>query len=111
MSDKLTGWGYLAPRRELRGPETLESDRFWAVADPVLFHHAVAEQLGLGPTDHKCLDLIVWRQPVTGSEPTAVTGLTSGGVKRLERAGYIRRMPDPEDGCRQLLRLVPERFG
>lgn len=24
----------------------------------VLFHQAVAERLGLGPTDHKCLDLL-----------------------------------------------------
>jgi hypothetical protein len=24
----------------------------------VLFHHAVAERLGLGPSDHKCLDLL-----------------------------------------------------
>jgi hypothetical protein len=24
----------------------------------VVFHHAVAERLGLGPTDHKCLDLL-----------------------------------------------------
>lgn len=24
----------------------------------VLLHHAVAERLGIGPTDHKCLDLL-----------------------------------------------------
>ncbi|HEX5534218.1 MAG TPA: MarR family transcriptional regulator [Actinomycetales bacterium] len=81
----------------------------------VLFHHAVAERLGLGPTDHKCLDLVVERQTVTGSELAAMTGLTSGAVtgvvNRLERAGYIRREPDPEDGRRQLLRPAPERFG
>ncbi|MBZ2198426.1 MarR family winged helix-turn-helix transcriptional regulator [Occultella gossypii] len=81
----------------------------------VLFHHAVAERLGLGPTDHKCLDLVVEHQTVTGSELAAMTGLTSGAVtgvvNRLEQAGYIRREPDPEDGRRQLLRPVPERFG
>jgi hypothetical protein len=27
-------------------------------AAAVLFHHAVAERLGLAPTDHKCLDLL-----------------------------------------------------
>jgi len=81
----------------------------------VLFHHAVAERLGLGPTDHKCLDLILEHQTITGSELAAMTGLTSGAVtgvvRRLERAGYIRREPDPEDGRRQLLEPVPERFG
>jgi hypothetical protein len=30
----------------------------------VLFHHAVAERLGLGPTDHKCLDLLRERGPM-----------------------------------------------
>jgi DNA-binding MarR family transcriptional regulator len=81
----------------------------------VLLHHAVAERLGLGPTDHKCLDLVIEHQTVTGSELAAITGLTSGAVtgvvNRLERAGYIRREPDPEDGRRQLLTAVPERFG
>ena len=81
----------------------------------VLFHHAVAERLGLGPTDHKCLDLVLEHKSVTGSELAAMTGLTSGAitgvVNRLERAGYIRREPDPGDGRRQLLSPVPERFG
>lgn len=80
----------------------------------VLFHHAIAERLGLGPSDHKCLDLLVERGTLTGSELAALTGLTSGAitgvVARLERAGYLRREPDPDDGRRQLLRPVPERM-
>jgi DNA-binding MarR family transcriptional regulator len=80
----------------------------------VLFHHAVAERLGLGPTDHKCLDLLVERGTLTGAELAALTGLTSGAitgvVARLERAGYLRREPDPQDGRRQLLHPVPERM-
>ena len=73
----------------------------------VLFHHAVAERLGLGPTDHKCLDLLRERGAITGSELAAITGLTTGAitgvVARLEQAGYIRREPDPHDGRRQIL--------
>ena len=80
----------------------------------VLFHHAVAERLGLGPSDHKCLDLLVERGTLTGAELAALTGLTSGAitgvVARLERAGYLRRQPDPDDGRRQLLRPAPERI-
>lgn len=80
----------------------------------VLFHHAIAERLGLGPTDHKCLDLLVERGTVTGSELAALTGLTTGAVTgvvaRLERAGYLRREPDQQDGRRQLLHPVPERM-
>jgi DNA-binding MarR family transcriptional regulator len=80
----------------------------------VLFHHAIAERLGLGPTDHKCLDLLIERGTLTGSDLATLTGLTTGAVTgvvaRLERAGYLRREPDPQDGRRQLLSPVPERM-
>src|SRR5437773_6148850 len=76
----------------------------------VLFHHAVAERLGLGPTDHKCLDLLRERGAMTGSDLAAITDLTSGAitgvVARLERAGYLRREPDPHDGRKQILHLA-----
>src|SRR5258708_7584333 len=79
----------------------------------VLFHHAVAERLGLGPTDHKCLDLLRERGAMAGSDLGAITGLTSGAitgvVARLERAGYLRREPDPLDGRRQILHLALDR--
>jgi DNA-binding MarR family transcriptional regulator len=79
----------------------------------VLFHHAVAERLGLGPTDHKCLDLLRERGPMTGSELAAITGLTSGAitgvVARLEKAGYLHREPDPNDGRKQTLYPTQER--
>src|SRR5260370_35360813 len=76
----------------------------------VLCHHVVAERLGLGPTDHKCLDLVHERGAMAGSDLSAITGLTSGAitgvVARLERAGYLRREPDPRDGRKQILRLA-----
>lgn len=79
----------------------------------VLFHHAVAERLGLGPTDHKCLDLLRERGAMAGRDLGAITGLTSGAitgvVARLELAGYLRRGPDPDDGRKQILQLALER--
>src|SRR5437763_8916157 len=78
----------------------------------VLFHHAVAECLGLGPTDHKCLDLLLDRGAMSGSDLAAITGLTTGAitgvVARLEQAGYVRREPDPDDGRKQILHLALE---
>src|SRR5260370_12964024 len=75
----------------------------------VLFHHAVAERLGLGPTDHKCLDLLRDRGAMSGSDLGAITGLTSGPitgvVARLDAAGDLRRGPDPHDGRKQILHL------
>jgi DNA-binding MarR family transcriptional regulator len=80
----------------------------------VLFHQAVAERLGLGPTDHKCLDLLRERGTMTASELVAITDLTSGAitgvVARLEQAGYLRREPDPHDGRQQILSPVLERM-
>lgn len=85
----------------------------------VLLHQAVAERLGLGPTDHKCLHLlrehggIAVKEPVTASKLAAITGLTTGAmtgvVARLERAGFLRREPDPQDQRRQLLYADMER--
>jgi DNA-binding MarR family transcriptional regulator len=80
----------------------------------VLFHHAMAEHLGLGPTDHKCLGLLLQHEGLSGSRLAAMTGLTTGAitgvVNRLERAGYVKRLADPDDGRRQILRPVPERI-
>ncbi|WP_222264692.1 MarR family winged helix-turn-helix transcriptional regulator [Modestobacter marinus] len=81
----------------------------------VLYHHAIAERLGLGPSDHKCLDLLLQHGELTGSRLAAMTGLTTGAVtgvvNRLESANFLRRRPDPTDGRRQLLEPVPERVG
>lgn len=78
----------------------------------VLFHHAVAERVGLGPTDHKCLDVLRDRGAMTGSELAGVTGLTTGAitgvVARLERTGRVCREADPMDRRKQLLHVVPE---
>lgn len=75
----------------------------------VLFHHAVAEKVGLGPTDTKCLDLLRERPAMTGSELATITGLTTGAVTgvvaRLEKARYLHREPHPQDRRKQILRL------
>src|ERR1700736_3169188 len=80
----------------------------------VLFHQAVAERLGLGPTDHKCLDLLRERGAMTGSNLAAITDLTTGAitgvVARLERAGYLQREPDPHDRRQQILSPLLERM-
>lgn len=78
----------------------------------VLFHHAIAERLGLGPSDHKCLDLVGERGPMTAAELAALTGLTTGAitgvVARLLKAGFLTREPDPADGRKQMLTVTPE---
>lgn len=67
----------------------------------VLFHHAIAEHVGLSATDHKYLDLLAQMGPVPAGKFAEATGLTTGAVTgvvdRLERAGLARRERDPND--------------
>jgi DNA-binding MarR family transcriptional regulator len=98
LAEKISG--YLVPRHSTAA---------------VLFHHAVAERLGLGPTDLQCFALLSERGPMNGSDLAAITGLTTGAitgvVARLERAGYLRREPDPHDQRKQTLSPVLRRVG
>jgi DNA-binding MarR family transcriptional regulator len=77
----------------------------------VLLHAAIAERLGLHVTDHKCLSLIVRAGGRVGAgELAALSGLSTGAVTgvidRLERAGFVRRVPDPGDRRRVLIQAV-----
>lgn len=73
----------------------------------VLFRHALAERIGLSVAEHLCLDLIIERKGLSGSQLAGITGLRSGSVsalaRRLEGDGLIERVPDLEDGRRQIL--------
>ncbi|MGR6965455.1 MarR family winged helix-turn-helix transcriptional regulator [Geodermatophilus sp. URMC 61] len=106
--------GYPMSRRVDPGREHLARIARRYSTATVLYHHAVAERLGLGPSDHKCLDLLLQHGELTGSRLAALTGLTTGAVtgvvNRLEAAGFLHRRPDPSDGRRQLLQPVPERI-
>lgn len=83
-------------------------------ARTVLFHDAIASRLGLGATDHKCLDIALrWTEgPLTAGRLAEETGLTTGAITgvldRLERGGFIRREKDPNDRRQVLVRVVPE---
>lgn len=67
----------------------------------VLFHQKIAEKLGLNPTDHKCLGLIMQNENMTAGDLARETGLTTGAVTgvidRLEKRDLVRREKDPND--------------
>jgi|SRR5579875_97648 DNA-binding MarR family transcriptional regulator len=80
----------------------------------VLFHHHLAARLGLSVTDLKCLDLLRAAQvPLTAKNLADLVGLTGGAVTgvadRLEAAGFIERVRDPDDRRRWELRPLPAR--
>jgi DNA-binding MarR family transcriptional regulator len=81
-----------------------------------MLNHAVAERLGLHPTDWECVILLVDAQEgsLTAGQLAQLTGLTTGAITgvidRLEAAGYARRERDVADRRRVIVRLVPARF-
>jgi DNA-binding MarR family transcriptional regulator len=82
-------------------------------AATIMFHQAVADRLGLNPTDHKCVDLLSQAGPRTAGELADMTGLTTGAITgvidRLEKAGFVRREDDPNDRRRVIVRVIPKR--
>jgi DNA-binding MarR family transcriptional regulator len=80
----------------------------------IMLHQAVADRLGLHPTDHKCADLLCMNGPMTAGELAERTGLTTGAITgvidRLEAAGYVRREADPADRRRVVVRVIPKRL-
>ncbi|MBN1373683.1 MAG: MarR family transcriptional regulator [Anaerolineaceae bacterium] len=81
----------------------------------VMFHAAVANEIGLNITDHKCLDILLHQGPITAGKLAELTGLTTGAVTgvidRLENAGYLRRERDPNDRRRVILQPLLDKAG
>lgn len=78
--------------------------------EAILLHQAVADTLGLNITDHKCMDILVRFGPMTAGKLAEITGLTTGAITgvidRLEKAGYAKRKPDPQDRRAIIIELV-----
>ncbi|AYL37482.1 MarR family winged helix-turn-helix transcriptional regulator [Streptomyces fungicidicus] len=77
-----------------------------------LFGQALADHMGLHPTDVQCLNLLTLEGgPVTTTRIGQLTGLTTGSatrlVDRLERAGYVVRKRDAADRRLVLVTVVP----
>src|SRR5262245_27400287 len=70
----------------------------------VIFHTALADRLGLNPTDYKTMSVLERLGPLSAGDISVHTGLTPASVTdlldRLERKGFIRRIADPSDGRR-----------
>ncbi|WP_433451177.1 MarR family winged helix-turn-helix transcriptional regulator [Streptomyces sp. CA-142005] len=102
------------PRRA-RLYEELSAESRRYLASYVLFNQAVADHLGLHPTDVQALSLLTAEpEPLTVRQIADMTGLTTGSatrlVDRLERGGYVARRPDTRDRRRVLVTPVPERI-
>ncbi|MFD3684019.1 MarR family winged helix-turn-helix transcriptional regulator [Nocardiopsis sp. NPDC058631] len=81
-------------------------------AAAVMFHTAVGERLGIGPSDWKTLDLLDRHGPCTAGELVRHSGLApasvTGVVDRLERHGFVRRTRDEQDRRRVVVTVAPD---
>jgi len=72
--------------------------------------HAAAGRYGLNRTDMRALDITGQAGPLAPTDLARLLGVTTGGVTtvldRLERAGYVRRRPDPADRRRQVVEIT-----
>ena len=76
------------------------------------FDQAVADAIGVNRTDMRCMDVLDQRGRLTAGQLAEASGLTTGAVTamidRMERAGYVTRVRDPEDRRRVFVELTPE---
>src|ERR671917_1409057 len=92
----------------------LEEESRKGTLDGVYFFQAVAERSGMNLTDLQCITILTSTGPITAGRLAEEMGLTTGSVTgvidRMERAGYVRRERDPNDGRRVIVRPVSEKL-
>ncbi|MCZ7448584.1 MarR family transcriptional regulator [Agrobacterium rhizogenes] len=85
-----------------------------ASAQSLLISQAIASKARLNTTDLECLDILQMQGQASAGGLAKATGLTTGAVTalldRLEKAGFIRRLPDPADRRRVLAAPDPEKM-
>jgi MarR family transcriptional regulator, organic hydroperoxide resistance regulator len=84
------------------------------IAAAIFFNAQTADKAGLSLTDMQMLHMLQLYGPATPGRLGTWTGLSSGGVTvaldRLEKAGYVRRKPNPADRRSLLITLIPARM-
>jgi len=67
----------------------------------VLFRNALGRKVGLNITESECLSFLAIKGVSTPTQIAKYIGLTTGStttmLDRLEKAGFIRRKPNPQD--------------
>jgi DNA-binding MarR family transcriptional regulator len=82
----------------------------------ITFHETVARRLNMSAAESRCLGVLNDLEVATPGQLAQATGLTTGAitgiVDRLEKAGYARREPNPDDRRSLLVRIrQPEKIG
>jgi len=85
-----------------------------STAESMFLLQAVAERSGMNLTDLQSITILTSTGPISAGRLAEEMGLTTGSVTgvidRMERAGYVRREKDPNDGRRVIVRPVSEKL-
>jgi DNA-binding MarR family transcriptional regulator len=77
-----------------------------------LVNQMIAERMGVNRTDHRALEILNRRGPMTAGDLAHAAHLTTGAVTavvdRLEGIGFVRRVRDTDDRRRVLIEQTPE---
>lgn len=91
------------------GDEIRASQRATDVVDDF-----ICQLLGINRTDARCLDILEQGGSMSAGDLAHASRLTTGAITavidRLERAGYVRRVPDPSDRRRVLVEPTQHAF-
>ena len=83
------------------------------IASAIFFNSQAAEKVGLSLTDMQMMHMLQLYGPATPGRLAKWSGLSTGGVTvaldRLQKAGYIRREPNPADRRSLIVTLMPVR--
>lgn len=89
----------------------------WAVRrftrSSLILQHVIAQDIGLNVTDAECLDFLQEMGPSTAGALAKAARLTTGAITnvidRLEKAGFVKRSPDPNDRRKVIVSFIPDK--
>jgi DNA-binding MarR family transcriptional regulator len=92
-------------------------DLMWAIRkftrSTLIHQHVIANRMGLHVTDAECIDFLQEMGPSTAGDLAKATRLTTGAITnvidRLEKAGYVKRSPDPKDRRKVIVSFIPKK--
>jgi DNA-binding MarR family transcriptional regulator len=100
----------VSSREELQAELAEQMQAFQARVDA--FDELAAARLGVNRTDLRCVEILMAQHTASPGELGPALGLTTGGVTamliRLERLGYLRRVPHPDDGRKVIVQVTDE---
>lgn len=77
----------------------------------LMHQHIIAEDMGLHVTDAECIDFLQEMGPSSAGDLAKATRLTTGAITnvidRLEKAGFVKRSPDPKDRRKVIVTFLP----